>query len=80
MPRLCELSVHGEYSMVAKLVLCFAVGMVALGCASKPKDLSKTPEQPAANLEAGASAQTIEQWAAANPNNGAPGSGEQAGK
>lgn len=59
-----------------------AVGVVLLGGCGEPKgqDLSKTPEQPPANLEAGKSAQTLEQWSAANPNNGAPGSGESEGK
>ncbi|HMS54921.1 MAG TPA: hypothetical protein PKA27_05935 [Fimbriimonadaceae bacterium] len=66
--------------MVAKLVGSAVVLILLCGCGSGPKDLSKVDEQPAANLEAGASAQTIEQWAASNPNNGAPGSGEQAGK
>jgi hypothetical protein len=60
------------------LVLAYAAGCGESG--TKSGDLSKTGEQPPADLEAGAKAQTIEQWAAANPNNGAMGSGEQEGK
>ncbi len=73
--------------MVTQLKLAGFVGLVAVGAAllggcgePKGQDLSKTPEQPPANLEAGKSAQTLEQWSAANPNNGAPGSGESEGK
>lgn len=61
-------------------LVVFVAGLLT-GCGEpKGPDLSKTPEQPPANLEAGKSAQTIDQWAAANPNNGAPGSGESEGK
>lgn len=63
--------------------MCVAIALFAValvGCAGPSRDLSKEAEQPQADLEAGAKAQTIEQWAKANPNNGAPGSGEGAGK
>lgn len=54
-----------------------ALGVALAGCSGpEARDLSKVEEQPAANLEAGKSATTIADWAAANPNNGAPGSGE----
>jgi hypothetical protein len=57
-----------------------AAGAILIGCSggdpASSRDNSKVAEQPPANLEAGAKAQTIEEWAAANPNNGAPGSGE----
>jgi hypothetical protein len=56
---------------------------VVAGCGDsgvKSGDLGQAGEQPPANLEAGAQAKTIDDWAAANPNNGAMGSGEQEGK
>jgi len=68
------------------------LGMIALlltaaflgGCGSDApagQNMETVESQPAADLEAGAKAKTMEDWAAANPNNGAPGSGEQgAGK
>jgi len=67
------------------ITLLIATTAVFLGgCGSEPgqgTNLEKVEAQPAADLEAGAKAQTIDEWAAANPNNGAPGSGEQgAGK
>lgn len=71
--------------MVARVgALALLAALLAAGCAStgvaQSGDVSKEGEQPAADLQAGAQAQTIEQWAAANPNNGAPGSGEGDGK
>ena len=62
------------------ILVAIAAGAILIGCSGGDpagnRDNSKVAEQPAADLEAGAKAQTIEQWAAANPNNGAPGSGE----
>lgn len=62
------------------LLLAAALALVA-GCGSgipEPQggDLEKTETQPAADLEKGSQATTMEQWAAANPDNGKPGSGE----
>ncbi len=58
-------------------VLVLLSGLMVIGCgSSQSQDLSKVESQPDANLEAGKNASTIEQWSAANPNNGAPGSGE----
>jgi len=54
--------------------------MVLAGCASAPRDLTKEQTQPDADLKKGAEAKTIEEWSAANPNNGAMGSGEGEGK
>lgn len=63
------------------VLAALAAGAVLAGCGSpQGQDLEKAEQQPAADLNAGAQAQTIDQWSAANPNNGAPGSGEQAGK
>ncbi len=52
--------------------------LVGLAGCGEPegKDLSKEAPQPAADLEKGKNAQTLKDWAAANPSNGAPGSGE----
>lgn len=75
--------------MVALLAMKLARSLMALlllagvlvGCGQGERDLSKESSQPDADLEAGRNAKTIEDWAAANPNNGAPGSGEgSAGK
>lgn len=65
-----------------RLVLALILGISLLaGCGEKAgPDLSKVETQPPADLEAGKNAQTISEWAAANPNNGAPGSGEDGGK
>ncbi|MBN9501732.1 MAG: hypothetical protein BGO01_15325 [Armatimonadetes bacterium 55-13] len=67
-----------------KLALAFClvglgVGLVGCGEPQGP-DLSKVQAQPAADLEKGKNAKTIEEWASANPNNGAPGSGEGSSK
>jgi hypothetical protein len=62
------------------LAFTLAIGLLA-GCGEKAgPDLSKVEAQPAADLESGKNAKTINEWAAANPNNGAPGSGEDGGK
>jgi len=60
------------------LALCALLGGLLLSGCDSPEsgDLTKEGEQPAADLEAGAQAQTMEDWAKANPNNGAMGSGE----
>jgi len=59
------------------IVIALIASLVLAGCGnSQGEDLSKVSEQPPADLEAGRNAQTIDQWAAANPNNGAPGHGE----
>lgn len=70
-----------------KAIALMLVALTAVflgGCGSDAaagQNMETVESQPAADLEAGAKAQTIEEWAAANPNNGAPGSGEQnAGK
>ena len=59
------------------VLLVLALGLLA-GCGDAPQggDLEKTAAQPDANLEAGAKATSMEEWAKANPNNGAPGQGE----
>jgi hypothetical protein len=69
---------------IGPFLLAAALALVA-GCGSgipEPQggDLSKTEEQPAADLAKGAEATTMEQWSAANPDNGKPGSGEAGGK
>ncbi len=56
--------------------LVVACVMVLAGCASAPRDLTKEETQPNADLQKGAEAKTIEEWSAANPNNGLMGSGE----
>ena len=61
------------------LTLCglIWVALCVTACGEpKGEDLSKVGEQPAADLEKGKNAQSIDEWAKANPNNGAPGSGE----
>ena len=60
--------------------LVIACVMVLAGCASAPRDLTKEQTQPDADLQKGAEAKTIEEWSAANPNNGLMGSGEGEGK
>lgn len=62
------------WGLLALLVL------TAVGCGEPERDLSKVPAQPSANLAKGREAKTIADWAAANPNNGAPGSGEGSDK
>jgi len=58
-----------------------AVCILIAGCAEPSgQNLEAVDSQPPANLEAGKNANSIEEWAAANPNNGAPGSGESEGK
>lgn len=73
--------------MVAELVkrclvlLVALVGVVLVGCGEpEGANLEQVESQPPADLEAGRNAQTIEQWAQANPNNGAPGHGENTEK
>ena len=61
-----------------KLLTSLAVGAITasllVGCGeAQGTDLSKTAPQPTADLEAGKNATTIDEWAKANPNNGAPG-------
>ena len=66
---------------LATLSALFCVAMSLTACGEpKGEDLSKVGEQPAADLEKGKNAQSIDEWAKANPNNGAPGSGEGGGK
>lgn len=61
--------------------LFVAVALVMAGCGEAPgPDLEKAEAQPPADLEAGRNAQTLDQWAQANPNNGAPGHGENTDK
>ncbi|MBX7134453.1 MAG: hypothetical protein K1X67_17425 [Fimbriimonadaceae bacterium] len=61
--------------------LLSVIGFSLVSCGEqKGEDLSKVGEQPAADLERGKNAQSIDEWAKANPNNGAPGSGEGGGK
>lgn len=55
-----------------------ALGLL-VGCEAQGPDLERVEAQPAADLEAGAKAQTMDEWAKANPNNGAPGHGDSAG-
>jgi hypothetical protein len=60
---------------------CLVLVLGISGCSEPPgEDLSKKAPQEAADLAKGAKAQTIDEWAKANPNNGAPGSGEGGGK
>ena len=72
--------------MVSKLMLkIFPFLVVAslglIGCGEpQGQDMSKVAAQPAADLEKGKNATSIAEWAAANPNNGAPGSGESSDK
>lgn len=48
-----------------------------IGCSGgEGANLETTAEQPPADLEAGRKATTLEDWAKANPNNGAPGHGD----
>lgn len=60
------------------------LGLISLGLAGcgepQGQDMSKVAAQPAADLEKGKNATSIADWAAANPNNGAPGSGENSDK
>lgn len=59
------------------VLLSLALAAALAGCGGpKAQDLSKVESQPAADLEKGREAKTIDEWARANPNNGAPGSGE----
>lgn len=66
--------------MVAKLSVALLMALAALGCGESPSgdagNLAAQPAQPPADLEKGKNAQTMEEWAKANPNNGAMGSGE----
>ena len=59
-------------------LLCLVAAAFALQACGEPKgeDLSKVGTQQAADLEKGKNAQSIDEWAKANPNNGKPGSGE----
>lgn len=61
------------------LAVLAVAGMAGCGEAPGP-DLEKVEAQPAADLEKGRQAQTIDEWAKANPNNGAPGHGDTGGK
>jgi uncharacterized lipoprotein YajG len=67
-----------ELKMKKTLSLFAALLAVALmgGCEPQGPDLEKVEAQPKADLEAGAKAQSIDDWAKANPNNGAPGQGD----
>ncbi|MGV3618596.1 MAG: hypothetical protein ACO1SV_25010 [Fimbriimonas sp.] len=63
------------------LMLATLLAVLTGGCGEPAgEDLSKVQAQPNADLEKGRAAQTLDQWAAANPNNGAPGNGEGGGK
>ncbi|MFN3730410.1 MAG: hypothetical protein ACK4XJ_11975 [Fimbriimonadaceae bacterium] len=62
-------------------VMAAMAGMALVGCDSpQGGDLESQSPQPAADLEAGKNATTLEDWAKANPNNGAPGHGESDNK
>lgn len=61
--------------MRTTLLLVLAT-MVLVGCRQEPTDLSQVGAQPPADFERGRQATTIEEWAAANPNNHLPGHGE----
>ena len=62
---------------LAVLLVAAAFLFGLAGCEPAGANLEQVEAQPPANLEAGAKAQTMEDWAKANPNNGAPGSGEE---
>lgn len=66
--------------MVARIIALSAVCWIVVGCGAPARNLEGEQTQPPADLEAGAKAKTIEEWAKANPNNGLPGSGEDGGK
>ncbi len=83
MREFCELSVYGDNSMVTRVTWFFVFGfcLMIAGCGEPSgQNLEMVESQPPANLEAGKSANSMEEWAAANPNNGAPGSGESESK
>jgi uncharacterized lipoprotein YajG len=61
------------------ILAALTIGLLA-GCEPPGADLEKAEPQPAADLEAGAKAQTMDEWAKANPNNGAAGHGDAGGK
>jgi hypothetical protein len=56
-----------------------ALAAWALGGCGGPaaQDVARSGPQPEADLEAGRNATTIEQWAAANPDNGKPGEADK---
>lgn len=63
------------------MLVAILAGITLIGCSStgepEPnRNLETVQQQPAADLEAGAKAQTMDEWAAANPNNGLPGHGD----
>jgi len=67
--------------MIRYVIAFMALGALSAGCGeAQGPDLEKSAAQPAADLEKGAKAQTIDEWAAANPNNGAAGHGENTDK
>lgn len=59
------------------ILAALTIGLLA-GCEPQGADLEKAEAQPTADLEAGAKAQTMDEWAKANPNNGAAGHGDSA--
>ncbi|MFN3682308.1 MAG: hypothetical protein ACK41F_00070 [Fimbriimonadaceae bacterium] len=66
--------------MVARVIVLLSAVLWISGCGQPARNLEAEQTQPPADLEAGKSAKTIEEWARANPNNGLPGSGEDGGK
>ena len=62
--------------MVARVVVVLLAALWLSGCGEPVRNLEAEQTQPAADLEAGRNATTIEEWARANPNNGLPGHGE----
>lgn len=63
-----------------KALFLVVLASIFVGCGQQGQDLEKVEAQPPADLEAGAKAQTIDDWAKANPNNGAPGHGDSKDK
>ena len=88
MQGLREPSVYAGHAVVAKLtmrrlslLICIVTAALSMQACGEPKgeDLSKVGDQPVADLEKGKNAQSIDEWAKANPDNGKPGSGEGSG-
>lgn len=67
--------------MLKHIIIALLAGAALIGCsgtgeAEPNRNLEEVQQQPPADLEAGAKAQTMDEWAAANPNNGLPGHGD----